>query len=639
MFNLFRSRDKMVRYLLGAVLVLVSLSLVTYLIPNYDTQTGTPANPVLVEIGNQRIYAADAQALFQRSIQGNIPKEMMEIYFPQFLDQMIQSRAAVYQAEQMGLTVSDDEVRAGVALNFSQYFQDGKLNRQAFDAALAAQGYTAQMIIDQIREQLLLRKLQDVIMESAVVSPSEVEVEYRKRHEKASVQFLSFSSADVRSQVKLTDEDVRKKYEAEKNNYRQPEKYGFRVLVLEQEKVTAGIPLTEAELRAAYNGALDNFRVPERMRARHILLSTQGKSDEEKKALLAKAEDLAKQAKAGADFAELAKKYSNDSNASEGGDLGFFGRGQMVAAFETAAFALQPKEISGVVTTEYGYHIIQALEKEAARVEPFEKVRPDLEKELRAQRATDLMQKKADEMRAELVKDPAAAADIAKRVGAELITVQETVSGQPIPTLGVSPEIDNALVGVQPGGVTEALAMPGERLVVAVLDRRIPGRPSEFEEVRAEIRDKLLNDRAEQLAEQKAIEAANRINRGEDIAAVARTMNTKLTTTESFTRNDTVSGIGPAVYLEDAFTKPVGTIIGPLPIQGRQVVAKSIAKTEADMANLNAERPELLETLKRTKAQQRNALLMDSILTKLTNDGKVKKHQEEIQRTMALYRQ
>lgn len=639
MFNLFRSRDKMVRYLLGAVLVLLSLSLVTYLIPNYDTQTGTSANPVLAEVGNQRIYASEAQALFQRSVQGTVPKEMMEIYFPQFLDQMIQNRAAVYQAQQMGLTVSDDEVRAAVAVNFSQYFQDGKLNRQAFDAALAAQGYTAQMIIDQMREQILLRKLQDVIMESAVVSPAEVEAEYRKKHEKARVQFIAFSPADLRSQVKLTEEEVRKRYEAEKNNHRQPEKYGFRALVLEQDKVAASIQLTEAELRAAYNGALDNFRVPERMRARHILLSTQGKSEEEKKALRAKAEEILKQAKAGADFAELAKKHSNDSNASEGGDLGFFGRGQMVEPFEKAAFALQPKEISGVVTTDYGYHIIQALEKEPARVEPFEKVRPDLEKELRAQRSTELMQKKADEMRAELAKNPAAAADIARRAGAELITVQETASGQPIPTLGVSPEIDNALAGLQPGSVTEVLEVPGQRLVVAVLDRRIPGRLSEFEEVRAEIRDRLLNDRAEQLAELKANEAANRMKRGEDIDTVARILNTKVISTVSFTRNDTVAGIGPGVYLEEAFTKPVGTIIGPLPIQGRQVVATSIAKEPADMANLNAERAELLETLKRTKAQQRSALLMDSILTKLTNEGKVKKYQEDIQRTMALYRQ
>jgi len=261
----------------------------------------------------------------------------------------------------MGITVSDEEVIAGVAINFGQYFQNGKLNRPAFDAALTQQGITAQMVIDQVREQLIFRKLQDVILESSVVTPSEVETGYRQRHEKASVQYFAIASADVRSQVKLTDDDVRKSYELDKAIYREPEKYGFRVLVLDQAKVTASVQISEQELRAAYSAALENFRVPERMRARHILLSTAGKSDAEKKVLLAKAEDLAKQAKGGADFAELAKKNSTDSNANEGGDLGTFPRGQMVPAFETAAFALKVSEISAVVTTEFGYHIIQVL--------------------------------------------------------------------------------------------------------------------------------------------------------------------------------------------------------------------------------------------------------------------------------------
>ena len=638
MFDLFRSRATTVRYLLGGLLTLVALSMVTYLIPNYNNQTGTTANPILAEVGGTPIFAQDAQRQFERMTQGQIPPEMREIYFPQILDKMIQDLATVYQAGQMGLTVSDDEVRAGIGMSFATYFKDGKLDRPAFDAVIAKQGYTQQMVIDQIREQLLVRKLQDVILESSIVSPAEVEAEYRKKYEKASVQYIAFASADVRSQVKLTDDEVRQNYEAEKNSYRQPEKYGFRALVLEQEKLAASLQLTEQELRAAYSNSLDNFRVPERMRARHILLSTQGKSDAEKKALLAKAEDLVKQAKGGADFADLAKKNSADSNAAQGGDLGFFPHGQMVPEFDSAAFALKPNEISGVVTTTYGYHVIQALEKEPARIEPFEKVRPDLERELRGQRLVQHVQETADKMRADLIKTPAAAADIAKASGAQLITVQETASGQPIPTLGVSPEVDGSLAGLQPGGVTEVLTLPGDRLVVAVLDRRIPGRPADFEEVKATVRDKMLGERAEKLAQERAKTAAERLRKGEDLAAVAKSMGVTVNSAKTFGREGNVEGIGPAVYLEDAFTKPVGAIIGPSQIQGRNIVAVSTAKVEADMANLDKERDALVLSLKGTKARERNALLMDSIITKLTADGKIVKHQEEIQRTLALYR-
>ena len=109
--------------------------------------------------------------------------------------------------------------------------------------------------------------------------------------------------------------------------------------------------------------------MPERVHARHILLKTEGKSDAEKKALKAKAEDLLKQLKNGADFAELAKKYSDDGSKDQGGDLGWFTHGQMVPEFDSAAFALKPKELSGVVTSQFGYHIIQVLEKEPGQAQ------------------------------------------------------------------------------------------------------------------------------------------------------------------------------------------------------------------------------------------------------------------------------
>ena len=111
---------------------------------------------------------------------------------------------------------------------------------------------------------------------------------------------------------------------------------------------------------------------------------------------MAKAEDLLKQLKNGADFAELAKKYSEDGSKDQGGDLGWFTHGQMVPEFDSAAFALKPKELSGVVTSQYGYHIIQVMEKDPAKLKPFEEVKDELAKEVRAQSVTDKMQTLGD---------------------------------------------------------------------------------------------------------------------------------------------------------------------------------------------------------------------------------------------------
>jgi parvulin-like peptidyl-prolyl isomerase len=148
----------------------------------------------------------------------------------------------------------------------------------------------------------------------------------------------------------------------------------------------------------------------------------------------------------------------------------------------------------------------------------------------------------------------------------------------------------------------------------------------------------LINEGAEKLAQERATAAADRVKKGEDMAAVAKSMNVTVNTAKNFGREGNVDGIGPAIYLEDAFVKPVGTVIGPSIIQGREIVAKSTEKTEANMDKFSTERDALLATLKTAKARERNALLMDSIMTKLIADGKVVKHQEEIQRTLALFR-
>ena len=148
------------------------------------------------------------------------------------------------------------------------------------------------------------------------------------------------------------------------------------MLVVDQEKVEASLQLSDAQLHAAYSASMDNFRMPERVHARHILIKTVDKSDAEKKQLLAKAQDVLKQVKSGADFAELAKKNSDDTrHRAEGRRSGLVGSRSDGPGVRKGRFHLKPKEISDVITTSIGYHIVQVLEKEPARVKPFDEVK------------------------------------------------------------------------------------------------------------------------------------------------------------------------------------------------------------------------------------------------------------------------
>ena len=640
MFDLFRSSDKVKKYILGGLLTLVALSMVTYLIPNYSLGTTNTSNPVLAEIGGQKITSLEAQQLFQKYSNGRIPPELLEIYLPQFVEQMISQRAALYEAGKLGITAPDDEALTSLVANYPQFFPNGSLSsKDQFEAALAQQGLTLQDVVDEARNQVIMRKLQTAVLGSVVVTPKDIEDEFRKKYEKARIQYIAFPPAKFRDEAKPTEEEMRKFYDARKATFAQPEKLGYQVAVLDQDKVAATINVTDDQLRTAYSGALDNFRMPERVHARHILLKTEGKSDAEKKALQAKAEDLLKQLKNGADFAELAKKNSQDGSADQGGDLGWFVRNQMVPEFDTVAFQLKPKELSGVVTSQFGYHIIQVLEKDPAKLKPFEEVKDELAKEVRAQSVADKMQTLGDELHAALVKSPKSAADVAKKFGAEIIVVPSASAGEAIPGLGANPEIDSTLATMKPDEVSPVIVLPNNRMAVLVLNSRTPGRPAEFNEVQAQIRDTLVNDKAAVIAKDRAQDAADRLKKGEDIAKVAKGLQLDVTTSSVFGRADSIEGLGPASSVEDVFSSPVGAVLGPMMIQTRNVVAKVTEKSEADLTALPVEHDGLLAQLKQRKAQDRNSLLMDGILAKLTSDGKVTVNQKEIQSMVATLRQ
>jgi peptidyl-prolyl cis-trans isomerase D len=643
MFNLFRSRDKLVRYLLGAMLLVVAASMVTYLIPNTGyTNTTDGSDPILADVGTSKVTLAETQAAVDRLVKaGRMPAEAVDVYLPQFLDQMIQERAVVDAFQQMGIKVTDEEVVIGLMSVYPQFFQNGKLtSKDQLEQQLGSQGLTLQDGIDGMRQTLLLRKVQNITSTGVVVGPQELDQALARAHEKSQIAYIAFPPAKFRDQVKPTPEELRQSFERDRALYMLPEKRSFQVLVADQAKVEASLVVSDAQLRQAYSGSMDNFRMPERVKVRHILLMTQGKSDAEKKQALAKAQDLLKQLRGGADFADLAKKNSQDpGSAQNGGDLGFIVKGQTVPEFEKIAFTAKPKEISDVVTTQYGYHILQILEKEPARVKPFEEAKAALAEELKKQGVNEKTQALADQARAELEKSPGSAAEIAKKLNLELVAVDKARSGEAIPGLGASPEIDNTLAAMKPKDVSQVLSLPANRLVVVVLNEIIPQRKADFADVESQVRDRLVLQKAQQSAADAAKSAADKIRAGEDIDKVAKSFKLDAAKPAEFGHVDSVEGLGPATYVSDAFKQPVGSVIGPVMVQDRNVVYKIVDRQAADAKDFAKERESVLVELKQQKARTQYDLLLDSIVAKLRADKKLKIHPDAMQRLMAQYKQ
>lgn len=642
MFNLFRSRQKAIRYFLGAILVVICLSMVITLIPGFGSTSGSSSvDPTIATIGGTKLLSSEVTSTAQRIFRANqIPAEMAEVYLPQFIDSMIQQRALVYEFERLGLTATDEEVYSGIMSAYPQFFQNGQLMaKDQLEQALAQEGLSLQDALEQARQQVILDKVQNVLYEAAVVSPKEIDQELVNKFEKAKIKYIAFPAAKFKDQVKVTPEQVKAYFDSHRSQYTEPEKRSFQVLVVDQDKVAASINVTDAQLHAAYAQSMDNFRMPERVHVRHILIKTTDKSDAEKKQLLAKAEDVLKQVKNGGNFAELAKQYSDDpGSAAKGGDLGWVVRGQMVPEFEKACFELKPAEISGIVTTTYGYHIVQVLEREQARVKPFDEVKAQLADDLRKGGLSDKVQALGDQAHAALEKNPGGAADIAKQLGVELVTETNVAPGSAIPSLGVSPEIDGTLASMKKNDVSPVLVLPANRLAVVVLTDKIPASQSNFSEAEAKVRDRVTDDEAALLATKKANEAAEKLKAGADMAQVAKSMKLDVVESIDFTHTDSVEGLGQAAFVGDAFTKPVGSIIGPVMVQGREVIYKIQDQQHPNLSKLTQERAAILDQVKKRKALQQNSLFLDSVYSQLVADGKVKKYPDAIKRLITAFR-
>src|SRR6266404_1746033 len=241
MFDLFRSRQKAVRYVLGAMLMLVALSMVITLIPGFGSSSARSAGneTTIADIGGDKLTVQDVQQVAQRIVRGQqIPPEMMEVYIPQIVQNMIEQRALVYEFQRQGLTVSDDEILNGMALQFPSYFQNGALtSKEQLEQVLAQQGMTLQDAIDATRQQIILTKVQNVLYAAMVVTPQEVDAELSRKYERAKVKYIAFPPAKFRDQVKPTAEELKAYYEAHKSQYQNPEKRAFQVLVVDQDKI------------------------------------------------------------------------------------------------------------------------------------------------------------------------------------------------------------------------------------------------------------------------------------------------------------------------------------------------------------------------------------------------------------------
>jgi peptidyl-prolyl cis-trans isomerase D len=311
------------------------------------------------------------------------------------LDQLVLSRALANEAGKAGIVVTTDRLREVIG-GVPAFQEDGKFSYDRYKAFVASQGMSEAMFEQRVRDDLRKQALPQAVVESATVPKAVAARLDALLREQRDVRELRFATDQFLSKVSVSDAQVTEFYEKNRALFETPESAKVEYLVLSPETIGGAESVAEADVRAYYEQNKSRYGTDEQRRASHILISAEGS---DKAAARRKAEELLAQVRAKpADFERLAREHSKDpGSAAQGGDLGFFGKGMMVKPFEDAAMRLKPGEISDVVETEFGFHVIKVTEIKPAEVKPFEQVRAEIERDLKTERAQKEFARAADQ--------------------------------------------------------------------------------------------------------------------------------------------------------------------------------------------------------------------------------------------------
>jgi len=572
-----------------------------------------------------------------------IPASILPNYIPQMVDEMVLQRALAYEAQNLGFQVTDAEMTDAIQQMIPSLFPDGKfLGKEAYAAMLAQQNLSIAQFEEDLRRQMLLGRLRAVALQGIVVSGAEIQREYRRKNDKIKVEWVKLTADKYKTESQPSAEEVQAYFKANAARYQIPEKKDLTVLLADPAKIEQSLNPTDADLLNLYNQNKDAFRVPERLRVQHILLKTTGKPPADEPKIKAKAEDLLKQIRAGANFAELAKKNSEDDssakNAKNPGELlDWVTRGQTVKEFEDSAFSLKPGQVGDLVKTQYGYHIIKVLAHEDAHLRTFDEAKSDLTAQWKKQRVNDVMQNVSDKAQVELQKDPKHTDQVAAQFNLQAMRVSGYQPGQPLPEVGISADFEQSVGGLKEGEASQPVALPENKIALAVVTAVAPARAATLEEEQGAVRETLIQNRSAGALQKHSQDLLDAAKSAGDLAKAAKAAGLEVKTSEEFTRSGSVEGIGSATYLQEAFSRPDGTFLGPISIPEGTVVARVIQHIPADMSKLAEQTSSIRDDVKGQIARDRAALFAEGVRDALVKQGKIKVHQPVIKRLISTY--
>jgi peptidyl-prolyl cis-trans isomerase D len=616
------------RILLGAVVLLLGGSMLLYLVPQ-TPGVGEVSTDTVAKVGDESITVAEIRQQLDQVMQRNPAAKVMEpIYAQRILTDLVSQKEIEYEAKRLGITVSDQERADRIRQYLPTAFNNGTfvgMDRYAAEVQARFQ-LTVPVFEELIRQSLLTEKFQKLVTDGISVGPAELLDEFRYKNEKVKLDYALIKPEDLEAKINPDEAEIKAFYDKNKSNYQVPERRVVRYALVDVNQIRQGIQVSDDQLKVQYQKNIQDYQVPNRVHVEHILLMTVGnKTDAEVEEIKKKAEDVLKQARSGAKFEDLAKKYTEDPGTKDkGGDLGWLVQGQTVPEFEKAAFSLQKGQISDLVRTQYGFHIIKAIDKETAHTKSFDEVKESLRAPLLLSQADKQASDTADQMSAAIRQsNKTSLDDLAKQYHLTVSETRPVSATDPLIELANSKDAKDAIFRQRAGDLS--LPIRTDRGYVVLLVKEIqPAHPGTLEEVRDKVVADLKRQKSIELARSKAEDLIKLVKAGEKFDPAAKGLGLDPKASDLLARNGTIPGAASGKQLTAAFNLNAGEVGAPLTLGQNWLVYQVAEKQEPNPADFEKQKKDLTEEALQAKRSLAYEAFRTALDERLKQEGKLK---------------
>lgn len=642
MFRLFRGkREALKKWLLAAFLGIMALGMIGVVTPFFSGGDNSQMQMnTLAEVGGSAITTRELQQSIQRLFRNtrqSYDAKLVPALASTILDDLVLSRVLSSQARKLGLEVTDQELLRSLRSIPWVYSNGTFLDPDAYRNVVEQQtGLSVREFEAQFRESLLMEKIRAVVTDGVQVTPEEVRQEFLRRNAKAKIEYVLFDSGQFSKAVPVTPPALEEFLKKNPGRYKVPEQRRVRYVIIDADRIRAQVKLDEEELKQYYNQHLGDYRVEDRVKIAHVLFKTTGKTPAEVATIEKTAREVLAQAKSGANFGELAKKNSEDSSAANGGEIGWIVRGQTVKEFEDAAFSMKPGQVSDLIKTTYGIHVLKVLDKQSAHLQTFEEVKDSIRAELERQRLAAAQQSLTDDLERQVKANPKNFEAVARKAGLETKETSLFRYNQPIPDFGNSEAFANLAFELRMGEAGGPITVP-KGMAIIQLTEVVPEHPPKPEEVRAQVEQDYRSEESKNIALEKAQDFAAKCKTG-DFKKLAKAASLTVKESKDFAQQDYVEGLASGSSLAAAFALPPGQGSDVVPVGVNNVVFRVLSHTPANEADFPTQRDRIREDLSQRKRAQAFEIFRQNLKQELLRTHELKMNDAGMQQFLALYR-